>query len=102
MHAQNPVRIDPSTAPAAALLLRLALGTVFVAHALVKPLVFTMAGTMAFFVDHGFPAWTAWVVFLAELAGGVALIAGVYTRVAALALIPVMLGAFAVHWPNGW
>jgi putative oxidoreductase len=41
-------------------------------------------------------------VFAGELAGGLALAAGVYTRWVALALVPVMMGAFSVHWPNGW
>jgi predicted ester cyclase len=40
--------------------------------------------------------------FAAELFGGLALIAGVYTRVVALGLFPVLLGALTVHWPNGW
>jgi len=93
---------DPVTAPYAALLLRLTLGAVFIAHALVKLLVFTLPGTASFFVQHGFPGWTAYAVFLAELLGGIALVAGVYTRTIALALVPVMLGAFTVHWPNGW
>ena len=94
--------IDLRTAPYAAFVLRLALGTVFVAHALMKLLVFTLPGTAAFFVAHGFPGWTAYPVFAAELVGGVALAAGVWSRRVALALVPVMLGALTVHWPNGW
>ena len=39
---------------------------------------------------------------LAEVVGGAALILGLYTRAMAVALLPVVLGAFAVHWPNGW
>jgi putative oxidoreductase len=35
----------------------------------------------------------AYLTFFAELAGGAALIAGYKTRLAALALIPVLLGA---------
>jgi putative oxidoreductase len=94
--------VDPITAPYAALLLRLTLGVVFIAHALVKLFVFTLPGTAAFFVAHGFPGWTAYVVFLAELLGGIALVAGAYSRAIAIALIPILLGAFTVHWPNGW
>jgi putative oxidoreductase len=30
------------------------------------------------------------------------LIAGVHSRWVALALVPVLLGAAAVHWGNGW
>jgi putative oxidoreductase len=96
------VSIDSTTAPYAALLLRLTLGVVFLAHALVKALVFTLPGTAAFFVEHGFPGWTAYPVFVAELVGGLALVTGVYTRLVALGLVPVLLGAFTVHWSNGW
>ena len=99
-----PARIplDRLTAPYAALLLRLTLGVVFIAHGLFKVLVLTLPATSAFFVDHGFPAWTAYPVFAAEVLGGAALVAGLYTRLIALALVPVLLGAFTVHWPNGW
>jgi steroid delta-isomerase-like uncharacterized protein len=92
----------PVTAPYAALLLRLTLGVVFIAHALFKVLVLTLPETASFFVQHGFPGWSAYAVFLAELLGGIALVAGVYTRAIAIGLLPVMLGAFTVHWPNGW
>jgi len=94
--------IDASTSPYAALLLRLTLGVVFVAHALLKLLVLTLPGTAAFFSDHGFPGWTAYLVFAAELLGGAALVLGIAPRLAALTLIPVLLGALTVHWPNGW
>jgi steroid delta-isomerase-like uncharacterized protein len=94
--------LDSVTAPYAAFLLRVTLGVVFIAHALLKVLVLTLPGTAAFFAAQGFPGWTAYAVFLAELLGGAALVAGLYPRVVAIALLPVPLGAFAVHWPNGW
>ena len=96
------VTLDRTTAPYAALLLRLTLGVVFLVHGLFKLLVLTLPGTAAFFVEHGFPGWTAYPVFVAEVLGGAALIAGACTRVVAIALLPVVLGAFTVHWPNGW
>lgn len=102
MAVPQSMTIDLTTAPYAAFLLRLTLGVVFVAHALFKVLALGMATTAAFFVDHGFPGWTAYPVTAAELFGGIALAAGIYTRIAAIALIPVMIGAFTVHWPNGW
>ena len=46
------------------------------------------SGTAAFFAQHGFPGWTAYPVFAAEVLGGTALILGIYTRVIALALVP--------------
>lgn len=94
--------VDARTAPYAGLVLRVALGIVFIAHALLKLLVFTLPGTAAFFAAHGFPGWTAYPVFAAELLGGAALVAGVHARWVALALVPVLLGALTVHWPNGW
>lgn len=84
------------------LVLRLALGIVFLAHAYAKAFSFTFAGTEAFFRANGFPGWTVYPVFVAELLGGLALVLGVRTRVVALALIPVMLGALRVHLGNGW
>lgn len=100
----RPVRtaLDRVTAPYAALLLRLTLGIVFIAHGFFKVLVLTLSDTTAFFVAHGFPGWTAYPVFAAEVIGGAALVVGYYTRVVAIALLPVLLGAFSVHWPNGW
>ncbi|MBA3893032.1 MAG: DoxX family protein [Gemmatimonadales bacterium] len=101
---QHPAHatVDPRTALYAGLILRVALGIVFIAHALLKPLVFTFPGTVAFFAAHGFPGWTAYPVFAAELVGGIALIAGMHTRWVSLALVPVLLGALTVHWSNGW
>jgi putative oxidoreductase len=85
-----------------ALVLRLALGTMYIAHALLKVFVFTLAGTAAFFASQGFPAWTAYVVVVAELLAGAALIAGFQVRLVALAGLPILAGALAVHLPNGW
>lgn len=82
--------------------LRVALGAVFLAHAYAKAFVFTFAGTAAFFAANGFPGWTAYPVFAAELLGGIALIAGYRTRVVALGLIPIMLGALVPHIAHGW
>ncbi len=96
------IALDLATAPHAAFLLRLTLGVVFMAHGLFKVLVLTLPGTAAFFAAQGFPGWTAYPVFAAEVVGGAALLAGYYTRVVAVALLPVMLGAFTVHWGNGW
>ena len=97
----NHPAIDPSTAPFAALVLRLALGVMFIAHALLKVVVFTIPGTVGFFEQIGFPGWLAYVTIAAELGGGLLLVLGVWTRYVALALIPVLLGALSVHLGNG-
>jgi len=95
--------IDPRTAPYAAFALRVALGVLFLAHAGLKVFVFTPAGTAQFFGSLGLPGALAYLVIAAEAAGGVALILGVYSRVVALALTPILLGAIAtVHGPAGF
>jgi putative oxidoreductase len=94
--------IDSRTAPYAALLLRLALGTMFVAHALLKLFVFTLPGTAQFFQSLGLPGALAYVTFAAELVGGVMLILGVGSRWVAAALVPFLIGAAWVHLGNGW
>jgi putative oxidoreductase len=87
---------------AAALLLRLSLGAMFIAHGLLKVLVFTLPGTVQFFTSVGFAGWMAYPVVAAEIVGGALLIAGVCTRTVAVAMLPVLLGAASVHWGNGW
>lgn len=84
------------------LVLRLALGSVFVAHAYAKAFVYTFAGSVQFFEANGFPGLTVYPVFAIELLGGLALMAGFRTRCAALALVPVMLGALKPHLAAGW
>ena len=94
--------IDIRTAPYAALLLRLTLGIMFVAHGLMKVLVFTPAGTVGFFASLGIPAAFAWLTMAAELGGGLLLLLGVQTRWIAVLQLPVLLGAWVVHSGNGW
>ena len=93
---------EDRTTPYAALVLRLSLGTMFVAHALLKLLVFTLPGTAQFFQSIGLPGVLGYAVFAAELVGGLLLIAGVGTRWVAAALVPVLLGATWAHAGNGW
>ena len=85
-----------------AVLLRTGLGAMFVSHALLKYFVFTLPGTAQFFQSLGLPGALGYVTFAAELVGGVMLIAGLYTRVVALALVPFLIGATWAHWGNGW
>jgi putative oxidoreductase len=86
----------------AALVLRIGLGAMFLAHGLLKLLVFTLPGTIGFFEQVGFPGWTAYIVTFAEIGGGLFLISGVAVRVVSIALIPVLLGATLVHFGSGW
>jgi putative oxidoreductase len=94
---------DTRTAPYAALLLRVTLGLLFLAHAGLKIFVFTPAGTAQFFASLGLPPALAYVIIAWEVIGAVALIVGVWPRLAALALVPVLAGAIAtVHGPAGF
>ena len=93
---------DDRRAAAATALLRITLGVMFVAHALLKYMVFTLPGTALFFGSLGLPPATGYVVFAAELIGGAMLILGVYARYVAIALLPVLLGATWAHVGNGW
>ena len=84
-------------------LLRLALGTMFIAHSVIYMLMtLTLAGTAEFFVSIGLPAWLAYLTFLVEAAGGILLILGIQARWVALALSPILLGATWAHLGNGW
>lgn len=94
--------IDTRTAPYAALILRVSLGVLLVAHGLLKVFVFTVPGTVQFFETIGYPGVFAYAVILGELGGGLLLILGLYTRWIALALVPILVGATVQHLPNGW
>lgn len=83
-------------------LLRVSLGVMWISHAMLKVLVFTLPGTAKFFDSVGLPGVLAYPVFGAETLGGLALILGIYARQVALALTPIMAVAAWVHFPNGW
>ena len=86
----------------AATLLRISLGVLALAHGLLKILVFTPAGTVGFFASLGLPAILAYATIAVEIVGGIALIAGVFTRYVSIAMVPVLLGATFVHSGSGW
>lgn len=87
----------------AALILRVATGVLFLAHGLLKLLVFTIPGTVAYFEILGLPGFFAHLTILAEIGGGLLLIVGVQTRIVSAALVPVLIGAAVLgHGANGW
>ena len=96
---ESTFRAQSHLAPA---ILRIGLGLVFLAHAYAKAAVFTFPGTVGYFEANGIPGWTAYPVFVIEAVGGLALVAGFHARLAAAALIPVMIGALVPHLGNGW
>ncbi len=90
-----------SLKPNAHWLLRIGLASVFIFHGAGK------AMNLGGFSDmSGLPTAAAALVTFAELAGGVGIIVGAFTsdlitRLAALAVAPVLLGAiYMMHWPR--
>ncbi|MEE3081035.1 MAG: DoxX family protein [Pseudomonadota bacterium] len=81
---------------------RLSLGVILLAHGLLKIFVFTIPGTVGFFESLGLPATVAYLTIFGEIAGGAALIIGIYTRLTALLSVPILLGATWAHAGNGW
>lgn len=83
-------------------LLRTGLGTMWIAHALLKWMVFTLPGTALYFNSIGYPGWVAYPLFAVELLGGAAIVSGLFARQVALAMTPVMAVVITVHAGNGW
>ncbi|MGZ8367788.1 MAG: DoxX family membrane protein, partial [Rhodoplanes sp.] len=60
--------IDARTAPYAALLLRVSLGVLLLAHGLLlKVLTFGVPGTVGYFQSIGYPGFFAYLVMLGEI-----------------------------------
>lgn len=88
-------------------MLRLVLGVVFFAHGAQKLLGwfggYGFHGTVGFFEHLGMPAPVAFLIICTEFFGGLGLIVGLLTRIAALGIGVEMIGAiFMVHLTNGF
>ncbi|THJ36056.1 DoxX family protein [Lampropedia aestuarii] len=97
---------DLSLSPTAgygAAALRIGLGVLFLVHGLTKLLVFTPAGTAAYFQSLGLPAVLAYITIALELAIAVAMLVGIYARWFGLIGVPLLLGTIVtVHGANGF
>ena len=94
--------IDERTVPYAALILRLALGMLALAHAGLKIFVFTMPGFIKYFAGLGLPEWFAYAIVALEVLGGAALIVGVLVRWVALLFVAELAGTIImVHAAAG-
>ncbi len=84
----------------ALLLLRICVGLIFLAHGWTK--VSDMSKTMTFFASLGFPGWMAVLIGLLEVAGGLLLILGIFTRIfGILFTVEMIVAILAVHWKQG-
>jgi len=87
--------------PLALLVLRLGLGIIMIAHGWQK-LSVGLGKFMGFLSNIGAPGWMAYLVVAAEFGGGILLLVGLLTRLAALSVVIDMAVAVAkVHWKNG-
>jgi putative oxidoreductase len=95
------LRILDRLQPLALLVMRVALGAIFIAHGAQK--VFGgMQATEKIVSGIGFPWWMAFLVAVAELGGGILVLLGLLTRLGALAICVDMGVAIAkVHWSHG-
>ena len=83
------------------LVIRVIIGAVFVVHGYDK--LGDMAGTVGFFGKLGFAPFLAYIVALVEFVGGISLIVGYGSKIAALLLAVTMLVAVvSVHAGNGF
>ena len=87
--------LDQRTAPYAALLLRVALGALFIAHLYWKLALLDggLPHWWAGLLGNGYPWFVPYYVISAEFVGAVCLIPGLYARWAALYAVPMMIGA---------
>jgi putative oxidoreductase len=83
-------------------LLRIHFGVILLAHGWLKISVFTIAGTVGYFASLGLPSIVAYLTIFGEIAAGLALIAGMQTRLASILSVPILLGATFFHLGNGW
>ncbi len=100
-------RLMSTTGDVSLTTLRVVLGVVFFAHGAQKMLGwfggFGFHGTMGAFTHMGMAAPVALLVICTEFFGGLGLIAGLLTRIAALGIAGLMMGAvFMVHLQNGF
>jgi putative oxidoreductase len=95
--------IDASTGPYAALVLRIGLGVLFLAHSDLQIRVYGLRTEVEYFKSIGLPGRLVYLTAAMQGAVGIALVAGVYARFAALLLLPIIIGTIiTVHASKGW
>ena len=96
--------LEPKHANLANLLLRIASGPAFLYHG--RGILFGWfggPGVSRFAFSHHWPIFIAFLVGLAQVAGGLAILSGICLRLGAASIAIVMLAAiFLVHLPRGF
>jgi putative oxidoreductase len=94
------MKILSSLQPLALLLLRAALGIIFITHG--YPKLVHGAAMQNFFIEHGLPGYFLFIAGVLELFGGGLLLLGLFTRGAALLLaIEMGVAIWKVHSAHG-
>jgi putative oxidoreductase len=87
--------------PLALLLLRAAMGIIFISHGYPKLFGHTR-DMMPFFERVGFPAYFVYIAGVLEFFGGITLILGLFTRITGLLLtVEMAMALWRVHLPQG-
>ena len=94
MHSLNRLQ------PIALTIFRIVLGIIMIGHGWHK--VVSISGHMQSVINIGLPGWMAYVSTTAEFAGGIALIAGLLTRLAATGTLITMLVAASTYISKGF
>lgn len=92
--------MDGRACDCAALVLRLALGSMLLADGLLKIVVFALPGSGAFLAWLGFPGWSAYVVAPLEVASGCAMFMGFRSALFAMAMLPMEVAAALAQAPG--
>ena len=70
---------------------------------LLKIIIATPAETVGYLAEsYNIHPTLGYLIIFGETVGGLAIIFGIYSRLAALLAMPILFGAFLVHLPNGW
>jgi putative oxidoreductase len=88
--------------PVALLVLRIVLGAIMIGHGYAKVFGGGMMAHYHLVQSYGLPGWLAFPSALAEFFGGILVLLGLFTRVAASAiLIDMLVAIWKVHWRSG-
>ena len=85
----------------AVLMIRVALGLLYLSHSLVMWTLFGFDHAAHYFISVALPASTAYVLAAGEFLGAVMLLTGLCIRPVAVALLPIAIGTGLVHFGTG-